>query len=110
LPREEGNSYVLPGRKEGAPLVNIAKAWDNVRRRAGIEDVRLHDLRRTVGSWLAQHGSDINLIGKILNHSNISTTRVYARFNNEIQHRALERHGERIMTAARPAIQKPAAE
>lgn len=61
LPREQGNPHVLPGRKEGAPLVNIAKAWDQVRRNAGIEDVRLHDLRRTVGSWLAQSGNDIHL-------------------------------------------------
>jgi integrase len=110
LPREEGNPYIFPGRKEGAPLVNIAKGWNHVRRLAGIEDVRLHDLRRTVGSWLAQSGSDINLIGKILNHSTISTTAIYARLNNEIQHQALEAHGKKIMDVLGSSLRKSASQ
>lgn len=106
LPRYEGNPFVLPGRKEGGHLVNMAKAWDQVRGNAGIEDVRLHDLRRTVGSWLAQSGSGIHLIGKILNHSNLSTSMIYARFSKSIEHEALERHGERLMAAARSTVSK----
>ncbi len=101
LPREHGNPHILPGRKEGAPLVNIAKAWDQVRRNAGIQDVRLHDLRRTVGSWLAQSGNDIHLIGKILNHSNLSTSMIYARFGTSVERQALEKHGDRIIAAAK---------
>jgi integrase len=48
-----------------------------------IDDVRLHDLRRTVGSWLAQAGNSLHLIGRVLNHSNASTTQVYARFGED---------------------------
>src|SRR5262245_32355666 len=47
LPREEGNPYLLPGAKTGRHLVNIEKPWRRVRKSAGVEDVRLHDLRRT---------------------------------------------------------------
>ena len=47
-----------------------------------IDDVRLHDLRRTVGSWLAQAGNSLHLIGRVLNHSNASTTQVYARLDS----------------------------
>lgn len=63
----------------------------------GIEDVRLHDLRRTVGSWMAQRGNSLHLIGKVLNHSNTSTTAVYARFGQDQIRAALEDHGTRLL-------------
>jgi hypothetical protein len=65
-----------------------------------IDDVRLHDLRRTVGSWLAQAGNSLHLIGRVLNHSNASTTQIYARFGEDSVRTALEQHGTRILGAA----------
>ena len=100
IPRQEFNPYILAGKKRGAHLVNIHKPWCRVREKASVQDVRLHDLRRTVGSWLAQAGNDLHLIGKVLNHSNLSTTQVYARFGQDVVHKALEDHGARIMAAA----------
>jgi hypothetical protein len=67
---------------------------------AAIDDVRLHDLRRTVGSWLAQAGNSLHLIGRVLNHSNASTTQVYARFGEDSVRAALEQHGNLILGAA----------
>jgi len=52
LPRLEGNEFVFCGRKPGKPIHNIDKPWRRIRKLAEMEDVRLHDLRRTVGSWL----------------------------------------------------------
>jgi integrase len=112
IPREDGNPYILPGRgprskkdigehePQPAPLVNISKPWSRVRKAAGVEDVRLHDLRRTVGSWLAQSGNSLHLIGRVLNHSNQSTTAVYARFGEDSVRAALEQHGVRILGVA----------
>jgi integrase len=100
IPRVEGNPFVLPGKLAGAHLVNISKPWNRVRAAAEVEDVRLHDLRRTVGSWLAQAGNSLHLIGRVLNHSNQSTTAVYARFGEDSVRAALEQHGARIMGAA----------
>jgi integrase len=100
LPHEETNPYILPGARKGQHLVNISKPWLRVRKAAGVEDVRLHDLRRTVGSWLAQAGNDLHLIGKVLNHSNLATSAVYARFSQDVVHQALEDHGKRLMAAA----------
>ena len=79
-PRMLGNpdviaSSVAPGR----PLVNINQPWQRIRKRAELDDVRLHDLRRTVSSWLATTGSSLPLISKVLNHSNASTTEICAR-------------------------------
>lgn len=90
------NPYVFVGSRDGRPLVNVAKAWDRIRMRAGLRDVRIHDLRRTVGSWMAEDGASLPLIGKVLNHSNVSTTAVYARLGEDPARAALERHGARM--------------
>ena len=100
VPRQELNPYIFAGARVAQHLVNINKPWNRVRERAGVPDVRLHDLRRTVGSWLAQAGNDLHLIGKVLNHSNIATTQVYARFSQDVVHKALDAHGARIMEVA----------
>ncbi len=100
LPRLEGNPHILPGHIHSRPLVNINKPWTRIRKAAGVEDVRLHDLRRTVGSWLAQSGNSLHLIGRVLNHSNQSTTAVYARFGQDHVRQALEDHAARLMGVA----------
>lgn len=95
-PRIEDNPYVIVGKNPGCHLVNIAKPWERIRKAAGLEDVRLHDLRRTVGSWLAQSNNSLHLIGRVLNHSNQSTTAIYARFGQGSVRDALEQHGQLI--------------
>ena len=90
----EGNPFVIIGKNDGQHLVNIDKPWQRIRKMAGLEDVRLHDLRRTVGSWLAQSGNSLHLIGNVLNHSNQSTTAIYARFGQDSVRDALEQHGQ----------------
>lgn len=105
LPRLESNPYILPGGKAGHHLVNIQKCWARVRKAAGVEDVRVHDLRRTLGSWLAQAGNSLHLIGRVLNHSSQSTTAVYARFAQDNVKQALEAHGQKLMDVA--GVQAP---
>ena len=100
VPHLDGNPYILPGAISGHHLVNIDKAWRRVRKRAGVEDVRLHDLRRTVGSWLTQHGADLNLVKDALRHASISTTLTYARLGADPARAAMEDHGRRILEAA----------
>jgi len=63
----------------------------------GSDNLRLHDLRRTVGSWLAEGGASLPLIGRVLNHTNASTTQVYARLSDNPAREALERHGRKII-------------
>jgi len=99
-PQVLGNPYILPGNVEGQHLVNISKPWGRMRKAAGIEAVRLHDLRRTVGSWLAQSGNSLALIGKILNHSDQSTTAIYARFGQDNVRAAMEEHGQQLINVA----------
>ncbi len=100
LPRQEGNPHILPGAKKGHHLVNIDKPWHRIRKAAGLEAVRLHDLRRTTGSWLAQAGVDLNRIKDALRHANISTTLIYARLGDDAVKPAMEEHGRRLLKAA----------
>jgi integrase len=57
------------------------KAWRRIIKRAGLKDFRLHDLRRTRGSWMAIAGASQYVIGKALNHKSITSTEIYARLS-----------------------------
>ncbi|MCP4183440.1 MAG: site-specific integrase [Hyphomicrobiales bacterium] len=78
IPRIEGNPYVICGRNEGARLVNLRKPWIRICKLAGIEGVRLHDLRHTFASVGASGGVSLQIIGKLLGQSQIATTQRYA--------------------------------
>ena len=102
LPRQEGNPFVFPGLRPNGHLVNIEKPWNRIRKSAELEDVRLHDLRRTVGSWLASAGHSIHIVGKILGHSDYGTTqKTYAHLSQDPLRTALEEHGEKVMEIVR---------
>ena len=78
LSRTPGNPWVFPGRKKGARLVNLNDSWDRVRKRAGLEDVRLHDLRHTFASRALALGEGLPMIGDLLGHRMVTTTARYA--------------------------------
>lgn len=104
IPRIEGNAYLICGKLEGHPLKDLRSAWARIRTAAGLQHVRIHDLRRTVGSWLVQGGASLHLVGDVLNHKDPKTTAGYAYFQTENRQAALDRHGERLREiAARPS-------
>jgi len=72
-----GSPWVLPGR--GGHLTTLRHAWGRILQRAGIDDLRIHDLRRTLGSWQAIQGASLLTIGKSLGHTDPKATAVYAR-------------------------------
>ena len=78
LPRVAGNPWVIAGRKPGARLSHIGHYWSRVRKRAGLEDVRVHDLRHSFASRALALGESLAMIGKLLGHSKIRTTARYA--------------------------------
>lgn len=51
--------------------------------RAGLSDLHIHDLRRTLGSWQAMTGASLPVIGKSLGHKNLATTMIYVRLNHK---------------------------
>src|SRR6516225_1871223 len=78
LPRVEGNPYVIVGGVPGAPLVNLEKPWRAIRKAAGLQDVRIHDLRHSFASIAASGGMGLPIIGKMLGHTQAQTTQRYA--------------------------------
>ena len=92
LPSRDKSEWVFPGTGATGHLAEPKKAWQRIRQRAGVPDVRIHDLRRTLGSWLAGQGYSLPLIGRTLNHSNVSTTQIYARLDLDPVREALEKN------------------
>ena len=78
LPRDPGNPWVFPGKKPGACLTSVDALWHRVRARAGLDDVRLHDLRHSFASRALALGESLPMIGKLLGHSQVETTARYA--------------------------------
>ena len=78
VPRLAGNPWVIAGREPGERLTHLAYFWYPVRERAGLDDVRLHDLRHSFASRALALGEDLAMIGKLLGHKKIQTTARYA--------------------------------
>jgi integrase len=74
-----GSSWVFPSKGKTGHLVEPKSAWKRICDRARLQHVRIHDLRRSLGSWQAMMGSSLPIIGKSLGHKQASTTMIYAR-------------------------------
>ena len=88
LPRVAGNPWVIASRPPGERLSNISKQWDRVRKRAGLEDVRLHDLRHSWASRALALGESLPVIGRLLCHTQMETTARYAHLARDSMHEA----------------------
>lgn len=86
----ENAVYVFPGEGKKGHLREPKKAWKRVLKAAGIKDLRIHDLRRTLGSWQVATGASLAIVGRTLAHSNPSTTAIYARLNLDPVRAAME--------------------
>jgi integrase len=87
-----GEEFVFPGRF-GEGFLNVRTTWQNVRKAAGLDDVRLHDLRHSFASILVSSGASLPLIGALLGHSNPATTARYSHLFMDPQRAAVERVG-----------------
>lgn len=99
IPRIEENPYVICGKKEGAHLVNIKDPWIEIRKSAGLKDVRIHDLRHNYASTAVASGQHLKVIGTLLGHSNTKTTERYAHLANDPLQTANETISNRILNA-----------
>lgn len=83
MPRFEGNDFIFPNPNTGEPFVNIFNSWNKVRIKAGLKDVRIHDLRHSFASFLINEGRSLYEVQKLLGHTQIATTQRYAHLSNE---------------------------
>ena len=83
IPRTEGNPWVLPGLKRGRHIACLHDSWRRILDRAGIENLRIHDLRHSFASGGLLVGEGLPMIGKLLGHSKVQTTARYAHLAND---------------------------
>lgn len=91
IPRVSGNAFVLPGANAGEHLKEIKRVWYAVRHAAGLNEVRLHDLRHSYASVSASSGESLLIVRSLLGHKRASTTERYAHLGDDPVRRAADR-------------------
>jgi integrase len=84
---------------KGAHVLEFRKPWGKLLERAGIGNLRLHDVRRTLGSWLSKSGAALPVIKAALGHADIATTAIYTRTEDAGVRKALEVAAQRMLEA-----------
>jgi integrase len=76
------SSYVFPGDKDiENHLKDPKRAFERIKTRMNTSDIRIHDLRRTLASYMAINGASLPMIGQALNHKSQVSTAIYARLS-----------------------------
>ena len=96
LPRAPGNPWVVPGAKPGKHMTDIDGAWKSIRTRAGLVDVRIHDIRHSYASRALALGEGLPIIGRLLGHRQAETTARYAHLDRGAVRKSAERVASRI--------------
>ena len=79
IPHEDGNPWIIAGSLPGTHLTDLQRPWRRVRKRAGLADVRIHDLRHSFASRALALEESLTIIGKLPGHTQVQTTARYAR-------------------------------
>ena len=109
LQRRKGTAssvFVFPGSGKSGHLQEPKKAWRRICTHAGLEDVRLHDLRRTMGSFQAITGASTAIIGKSLGHKSVEATAVYSRLTTDPVRDSMKKAVEAMKNGAAEAEKK----
>ena len=99
--RIANNPYVIVGHIHGTHMVNLQKPWRRIRSLAGLDDVRIHDLRHTFASVAVASGGSLPIIGRALGHSQPSTTQRYAHLTDDPVRQLSQSTGQKLLKALR---------
>ncbi|MDP5220255.1 tyrosine-type recombinase/integrase [Ruegeria sp. 2205SS24-7] len=99
LPRTPGNPYVIEGKLEGKHATDLQHPWRRIREQAGLSDVRIHDLRHTYASNAVSFGMPIQMVGRLLGHTQLQTTMRYAHLADDPVRQAAEKNAEMLGNA-----------
>jgi len=107
---KDAEGFVFPAASATGHMTPPKKQWAALLARAGLADVTLHDLRRSLGSWAAMTNASLHIIGAALGHKDSKSTAIYARLQTDPVRAALERAtGAMLAEAPRKTRRRPAA-
>lgn len=100
--------FVFPGEGDTGHLIDVKRAWMGFCFRAYLDNLHIHDLRRSLASWMANTGANLSVIRSALNHKDIKTTlTVYAHANREAELTARRLAHETMLSLGKPSITHP---
>ncbi len=100
--RVKNSEFVFPGMGVKGHMTSPKAAWMRVVARAELQNIRPHDLRRSLGSWMVNTGASIAIVGGALGHKDSASTKVYAQLAIDPIKGAMEVAAEAMMKAAKP--------
>jgi len=103
-PRIEVSPFVFPAHRSDGYYQGTPKVWRIIREIAGIEDVRLHDLRHSFASVAVSGGASLPIIGALLGHSDSATTQRYAHLQHDPLKAATESIGSKLAASLSESI------
>jgi integrase len=77
--RAQSVDWVFPGRGASGHLIDVSRGWSRLLKRAGVTNLRIHDLRRSLGSWMASTGANMVMTQRALGHKTIAASLIYQR-------------------------------
>lgn len=102
IPRADRNPYIFPAPTTGRPMPHLFFPWDRIRKRAGLYELRLHDLRHSFASFLVNGGARLYRVQTLLGHSNLRSTQRYSHLSPEMLDQSAE-----IMASVLKEIEVP---
>ena len=94
------SEWVFPGSGRTGHLVEPKRTWHALLRKAEISNLRMHDLRRALGSYMAMGNQSLHMIGKVLGHKSPTATQIYARMAFDPIREAMEKAQNDMLSAA----------
>ena len=98
--------WVFPGGSKAGHLGQPRAAWERIRKLSGLADLRIHDLRRTLGSWQAAAGTSLPIIGRSLGHTDLASTQIYSRLDLDPVRASVEAATTALVAAAATKIEE----
>lgn len=99
LPRDPDNPFIIAGDVPGRHITDLQRPWRRIRNAAGLDDVRIHDLRHTYASNAVKQGLSLPMVGKLLGHTQMQTTMRYAHWEDAPVRSAAENVSEALSKA-----------
>lgn len=100
------SAWVFPSDSASGHMTMPRKRWQSFLKRAGIANLRFHDLRRSLGSWQARTGASLLIIGKTLGHKSQQATQIYAQLDTDPVHEAVGIATSAMIAAGRGSAEK----